>query len=216
VAARAIARPVASLMAGKGGGQEEVDSRASQLPCLPGVELQRLINAERLGGIVGIPATAHQTADDHLLRIPAITLAQRVKKPHVVAVHIDPGIPGSIDPLSTRPPSRCGHEQRQAELTTDTQILPTYGLQCCPFGLLIDKGRVDQERVKFQVDVAAQALDDRPLANDAGRANYKVRASGMVHQMLLSAQSTHQVTGQTLVMIVHLSGSFNRLKSGGP
>ena len=63
------------------------------------MELQRLINAERLGRIVGIPATTHQAADDHLLRIPAVTLPQRIKKPHVVAIHIDPGIPGSIEPL---------------------------------------------------------------------------------------------------------------------
>src|SRR5262249_12540547 len=126
----------------------------------------------------------------------AVTVPERIKKPHVVAIHIDPGIPGSIDPLSTRPPSRCGHEQRQAELATDIQILPTYGLQCCPFGLLVDKGRVDQERVKFQVDLAAQALDDRPLANDAGRADYKVRAMGMVHLDSLWLRTNQSRHGQ--------------------
>src|SRR6476659_5089857 len=83
----------------KGGGQQEVGPGVCQFPGLPGVELQRLVDKQRLSRAVGIPAAAHQAADNNLLPILSVTLPQCIKKPEIVAVQIESGITGRSDPF---------------------------------------------------------------------------------------------------------------------
>ena len=151
----------------QGGGQQEIDTGLRQHRGLPGVELMRIGGCKGFGRIIGIPAAAQQTADDNLPGVPAIAAAQSIQKPEIVAVHVHPDQTGGRDPFAAGPPGGGGEKQRQVMPEADVQILPADGRKRLPFRRVVDKSGIDDMGVELAVRVAAQALDDRPLAQDA-------------------------------------------------
>ncbi len=145
------------------------------------MEVPGLVDRQRRGRVIGVPATTHQAADDHLLRIVPITPAQPIQISDIVAIDVASAAAGRVDPFAARPPGGGGHEERQAGVAPDVQVLPADGLESRAFRAVMDESRIDQMGVQFQVAVAAQALDDRPLAEDARKSFEKFRERKMVH-----------------------------------
>jgi len=67
----------------------------------------------------------------------------------------------------------------------DVQVLPTDGRESRTLGRVVDKSGIDDMGIEFAVRVAAQALDDSPLAQDAFGLLEKIRKWGGIHVAIL-------------------------------
>jgi hypothetical protein len=76
----------------------------------------------------------------------------------------------------------------------DVQVLPADGRKCFPFRRVLDKSGIDDMGVEFAVRVAAQALDDSPLAQDVFGLLEKIRKWGGIHvAILLHYENCHRL-----------------------